>query len=572
MKHRNKLIALGLLLCLLLSLAPMAAAEENADDPDARFEGKTWNEATEEFIEARHTNEKRVAIGYCNTVTGEEYYYRGDEFMISGSLYKVPLNMVFTERIANGEMDWDTKINLVPYEKLLEWTIVNSDNQMAEYLWRNIGTYRKYREVIAPYMGEDPETADWMYYKNNYFTPREMIHCLKLLYDNPDRFPRVIDTMKKAEPKNYFNYHAQPVEIAHKYGYLPDENWGLILNDSGVIYTEDPFCLVVFTAGIMQPYEFLSDYCTLMIDYTNYHTQRRHEEELQKSREAAILALTTTPEPTEQPQESTSSADGSATVTGTAAVVQTLTGENPSAGTGQKPVFTVLILALAAAALIALIRPARNRQLKYGWAALGVACAALSLLLCVFAPGIKPTIKVADPEGDPRDSDSAFLDALVEGDYPEAYAYLYDYASLGLEKDPEGEGARLMAQALRNSYGYELFGECELDGQSARQQVLLDVLDLTAIQADLKTATEAEVARMNEELSEKELLDDNGQFRKEITDAAYLKALQEVLAYPDRYKTSVGVELELIYTQDGWKVQTNNQLLYALSGKTAYGK
>ena len=77
---------------------------------------------------------------------------------------------------------------------------------------------------------------------------------------------------------------------------------------------------------------------------------------------------------------------------------------------------------------------------------------------------------------------------------------------------------------------------------------------------------------MNEELSEKELLDENGQFRKEITDAAYLKALEEVLAYPDRYKTSVGVELELIYTQNGWKIVTNNQLLYALSGKTAYGK
>ena len=359
------------------------------------------------------------------------------------------------------------------------------------------------------------------------------------------------------------------MEIAHKYGYFPDENWGLILNDSGVIYTEDPFCLVVFTAGIMQPYEFLSDYCTLMIDYTNFHMQRRHEEELQRSREAAILELTAA-EPTEQTQETAAAV--AVPAPGAAAAVQDAPGESTAQAAGRQPVLTVLVLALAAAALIALIRPARNRQLKFGWAALGIACAALSLLLCVFAPGIKPTIKVADPEGDPAASVSAFFDALTKGDYPEAYSYLYDYASLGLEKEPEGEGARLMAQALRDSYGYELFGECEMDGQRARQQVLLDVLDLTALQDDLKAATEAEVARMNDELSEKELLDDNGQFRKEITDAAYLKAIREVLAYPDRYKTSVGIELELIYTQDGWKIQTNNQLLHALSGKTAYGK
>ena len=138
-----------------------------------------------------------------------------------------------------------------------------------------------------------------------------------------------------------------------------------------------------------------------------------------------------------------------------------------------------------------------------------------------------------------------------------------------IENEPDSEGARLLVEALRSSYAYSLYGDCETNGTSARQMVLFEVLDLRAIQEDLKAGTEENVRKQNDLLSEKELVDENGQYRKEITDQAYLDALRELLQYPERYMTTVGIELELSYSEEGWRLLTNGELLYALSGCSA---
>ena len=160
MKLTKKLLCLLAALCILFSLLPTAFAEV-ADDE--RFKDKTWDEIVDAFFAEHSTGPGFITFGYYNTVTGEEHYYDGDKYVVAASMFKIPLNMLFTEKIANGEMDWDTKIRGIAYENMLEWTIVNSDNQMAEYLWKATGSYRTYRELICPYMGVDPETADAMY-------------------------------------------------------------------------------------------------------------------------------------------------------------------------------------------------------------------------------------------------------------------------------------------------------------------------------------------------------------------------------------------------------------------------
>ena len=565
MKMIKKLIGLCAALCLLLSVLPAARAEDAQPAGDERFEGKTWEQITDAFIEEHHANTDGVTIGYCNTVTEEEHYYRGEQYMVSGSLFKVPLNMVFCERIANGDMDWSTKISGYTYEYLLKGTIIDSNNEQAEILWREVGIrqnrpYRYYREVIAPYMGVDPENVDDMYYKNNYFTAEQMIHCLKLLYDNPDRFPRLIDTMKQAEPKNYFLLHPQSVEVAHKYGYFA-EGSTLYLNDCGFCFTEDPFCLVVFTEGIMHPYEFLTEYCTLMIDYTEYQTKLRHEEEQRERREAAIQALnpaeTAAAVPTGNQQE----------IAETTAVPA----EDAEPVNLRTPLLAVLVLFITGSALVGVLKLNRKRQLKLGWALPALLLASLALFLCVLAPGMKTAVSSSsDTAEDPQKTVEAFFDGLVSKNYGRAYGLLYNYASLGLEDEPDSEAARLMADALRSSYAYSLYGECRTEDLHAWQQVILEVLDLSALQEDLKAGTEEAVQKMSEELSEKELLDENGNYLPAVTEKAYLDTLRSLLSHPDRYRTSIGLNIELYYTVDGWRVVGDNPLIFALSGRTAY--
>ena len=94
MRNWRKILALLLMLALLLPLAPAAMAEDGEDD--ARFAGRSWEEIIDEFLSEHNAAPESVACGWCNTVTGEEHYHNADQYMVSGSMYKVPINMIFT--------------------------------------------------------------------------------------------------------------------------------------------------------------------------------------------------------------------------------------------------------------------------------------------------------------------------------------------------------------------------------------------------------------------------------------------------------------------------------------------
>lgn len=556
MKLMKKLLCFLAALCILCSLFPAVYADGTDDE---RFKDKTWDEIVDAFFEEHRTGPGFITFGYYNTVTGEEHYYDGDKYVVAASLFKVPLNMLYTEKIANGEMDWDTKINGIAYSNMLEWTIVNSDNQMAEYLWKATGSYRTYRELICPYMGVDPETVDAMYWKNNYFTSEQMIHCLKTLYENPDRFPKVVDTMLKAEPDDYFNYHEQEFDIAHKYGYLEDDG-GLYLNDCAICFTDDPILIVMFTFGIPKPYEALSDFCTLMCDYTQYQTALRREEEARQAEREAIQALESA-----APEQTPAPAAGVGIIGGADGPTTIILDEG---GGSAMLIPLALILVLLAVYLIAILLCAKKGKLKRSWAIAALVLGGAALILSVFAPSLGTLITA--PAGDPQEAVTGFFDALSAGDYDGAYSYLSDYTSLGLENSPESEAGQQIYQALRQSYSYKLYGECSKNGLNASQQVLLTHLDLTALKADLKEATETALNQLVQTLPKDELYDENKNYLPSVTDTAYANAVTSLLGHVQDYYTTTGLELALTYTDGGWRIVTNNLMLNAICGGAAY--
>ena len=205
MLNIKKLVA-GFLaaLCMISALLPAALAAPAEDDGD-------WDKIIADFLDKYEDRNKScsITLGYRNLVTGEEHFYKGGEYMVACSMYKVPLNMYFTEKVYNGEMDWDTEIGGVKYSDILEGSIVRSSNSKSELLINEIGTYDDYRRAICQYMGENPDTVDAKYYENNFFTAEQMIFCLRTLYKNQERFPGLIDRMLEAEPDRFFNYHEQ---------------------------------------------------------------------------------------------------------------------------------------------------------------------------------------------------------------------------------------------------------------------------------------------------------------------------------------------------------------------------
>lgn len=231
------------------------------------------------YREERGLNEYNFAFAYYNTGTKETYYYNEDEFRIGGSIYKVPLNMLFYEKIQDGSLQADSKLNYcyncyeagngstaelyspgsrIPLEFLQTQSIINSDNTASHILFEYFG-YESYREMIKKYSSQEYPDE---FLQDNSFNARYMLDTMKYLYENQNTYTKLIDDMKEAMPNQYFKRFVNDYEIAHKYGeYLGAQN------DVGIVYTPTPYILVVLSNNEMVSAELNE----LVCEYTLKH-------------------------------------------------------------------------------------------------------------------------------------------------------------------------------------------------------------------------------------------------------------------------------------------------------------
>ena len=574
MRNWKKFFAALLMLAMLLPLAPAAVAEGEEDD--ARFAGRSWEEIVDEFLAEHHADPASVACGWCNTVTGEEHYHNADQYMVSGSMYKVPINMIFTEKVHNGEIGWDTFIGGYRYEYCLHATIVDSNNDIAKGMWDYLGGYQPYRHILAPYMGEDPDTVDEKFYENNFFTPRQMIYALKLLATESERFPKLIDEMLQAEPNKYFKERAHDYDIAQKYGYWPDPNgWHVALNDCAIIYTEEPICIVIFIDSVSEQAsrELLKDYCDLMIAYTEYTTPARKEAERIAAEEAAIAALN---EATPAPPESESG--DAPSVPAPTAAPQDQPGMPQPEEERAPGLFWPIALGLctlAGAVWLSLraIRRARRGKLSLPWALAAVLFGAAAIGICLLpgeraAKSVSPAAAAEDgaSSAEAQAAVTEFFDSLVARDYARAYARLSGVATLGLEDTPASEDAARLMEAVRESWSWRLYGDCTLTRSGATQQVVFNSLDLSRMRDDIRAATEEEVERLAASLPADEIYAEDGGYLPSFTERAYAAALDTALTRADEYYAATGLNVRLVKDGGEWLIVPDSALYGALTG------
>ena len=519
-KRQFSLVSLLLSLFLLLSMLPAGWAEGSTlQDPQT---AGTENEITEGeggssaenvpgqadwetrlllMLQEHDANPDTIAAGYYNLATGEEHYYNGDQYRVSGSMYKVPLNMLFLNWIAEGKITLDESIGGYRYSQLLEGTIIDSNNEYAKLLWDYAGAtietnpastlYHRYRILIAPIMGEDPDNVDDKYYENNFFTPRQMITCLRQLYDGGERYDRLIETMQRAEPEKYFKLRERRFNIAHKYGWYAEDPI-LYLNDCALCFTEDPIAIVLFTTGTENAYGVLTDFCTLMCDYA----QEKYIERMERVREeeqAAALAA----------EQDRLAAEAAAEAQETAQRTETVkTGaENPSAAKTEDTwiheltLGPILSLGLIAAGVLACliwfsIRHRSSRlNLWYGIAA--VLLTAGAMILCF--PGMSGMSVVSASEEEAPVTVDRFFRALESGDAAAADACLAYGAQSGLLNEATDEMHAAVRNALQQSWGHQLLGNCSVEKTRAWQEIQLRVMDFSKMQKDLQTETRVQL-------------------------------------------------------------------------------
>ena len=584
-KLTDRAAALCLLLLMLLGLCPFAAAEtapageaeaeESAAAAEEEAAPDDWETRLLLMLQEHSANPETIGAGYLNLATGEEHYYNGDQYRISGSMYKVPLNMLFLNWIDEGKLALDDLIGGYRYSQLLEGTIIDSNNDYARMLWDYAGAtietnpsstyYHRYRILIAPLMGEDPDNVDDKYYENNFFTPRQVIHCLRELYNGGEKYDRLIETMQRAEPEKYFKLRERRFNIAHKYGWYAEDPV-LYLNDCGLCFTDDPIAIVLFTSGTENAYGVLTDFCTLMCNYA----QEKHEERIQREQEEAEAAALAA-EQDRLAREAAAAAEPSPTGAPAPSAPPTAKPEETpeprrdslQLDLGQIVALTAVMLGVLAAMIWFFVRH-RNSRMNLWYGLLSVLLTGAALLLCF--PGVDGRSYISVPEETATDTVTAFFEALKSGDYAAADSCLASGAKLGLaDAVPEGVQGRAL-RALEESWDYTMIGETSTVKASGWQEVRIRVLSFAAMERDMQRETRSQLLGLSRTMGQGEIFDEAGNYRPEVASEAYDRAMESLLGQAGNYYGTATVRVRLKLTEDGWKIVLTRELLSALSG------
>ena len=198
------------------------------------------------------------------------------------------------------------------------------------------------------------------------------------------------------------------------------------------------------------------------------------------------------------------------------------------------------------------------------WLILAVLFAGMAGVACFYAAMYGSIYN--RPDADPAETVTRFFESIRARNYPEAYACLSDYASLGLEKEPESAEARAMYDALRNSYSYTLSGSSSVTGLEASQRVVLRALNLRMTENAVQQRVNGILEELVTTMPESEVYDGNGGYLTSFTDTIYKEALNQALQNIDTLCSDTQLLIQLKYMDGTWKIVTDRNLMTALIG------
>lgn len=215
---------------------------------------------------------ENFSIAYTYLATGETWFYNPDTWFYSASMYKVPLMMILAEKEADGLLTQESDVKGLTLAYAEESVLVYSNNDYAHLMLNYLGTDQEAREMYKQFSSLPDDYYDSDFIDYSYFTARFMNDVMTTLYNEPERFPHIIDCLKLAQPVDYFHLYIDPsIEVAQKYGSYKD-NYGHYFNHtSGIIYTQNPFILTVMTDHVYSyenAEEIIGRAAKLFTDYT----------------------------------------------------------------------------------------------------------------------------------------------------------------------------------------------------------------------------------------------------------------------------------------------------------------
>lgn len=279
MDKKNKIIIISLLSALLIVLCVFAVEMKNTEkkayqgiseigeDQNTEVENKdngqfidmSLAKDIEAYFQENGIDHEKVA--YCITDLEHNIKYsmnEKDEF-IAASIYKLPLAMLYYDKVNEGEYTLDSTFTYsgymhedagvissdygigsqVPLSDLLNDLIIYSDNDAGHILYENLGGWKEYKEAMTKYTDSISENY---YTMDNVTTANTMNDVVTYLYDYKEDYKGLIKNMEEAEPGEYLDRDTQ-LSMPQKYGMYDSA-----LNSVGFVECNTSYSIVVLTS------------------------------------------------------------------------------------------------------------------------------------------------------------------------------------------------------------------------------------------------------------------------------------------------------------------------------------
>lgn len=279
MDKKNKIIIISLLSALLIVLCVFAVEMKNTEkkayqgiseigeDQNTEVENKDNSQYIdmslakdiEAYFQENGIDHEKVA--YCITDLEHNIKYsmnEKDEF-IAASIYKLPLAMLYYDKVNEGEYTLDSTFTYsgymhedagvissdygigsqVPLSDLLNDLIIYSDNDAGHILYENLGGWKEYKEAMTKYTDSISENY---YTVDNVTTANTMNDVVTYLYDHKEDYKGLIKNMEEAEPGEYLDRDTQ-LSMPQKYGMYDSA-----LNSVGFVECNTSYSIVVLTS------------------------------------------------------------------------------------------------------------------------------------------------------------------------------------------------------------------------------------------------------------------------------------------------------------------------------------
>lgn len=202
-----------------------------------------------------------VGMTYVDLTTGKQLSVNGTKEFYSASTIKVPLAMMVADKVQSGTLKWEDQLtfkesdyedgtgiiinNIQPtysVRTLQEYSITYSDNIAKNMLYDTFGGDIKAKQALyAHFLQKETEWDDAK------LTSEDAAKILKILYEEKAKNPEyqtIYDYMKQTVFHERMETPQTTGKVAHKIG-----SYAGFLHDIGILETEHPFILTIFTNG-----------------------------------------------------------------------------------------------------------------------------------------------------------------------------------------------------------------------------------------------------------------------------------------------------------------------------------